>query len=143
MTLFAMKALWTLLFCLLLFSCNEKYLSPEEIQPLVGKWRLEAVEPAGDVKKWETVAPKDGYVFEIRYDGVILDANGLPACCTPKYLVFQEKKFSIEPKEPLASNGMCASVLCVACDTWYLELQDNKLIVNHCNLGGRNRFVRM
>ncbi|MBB3838621.1 hypothetical protein FHS57_002627 [Runella defluvii] len=134
---------WVFFLVLGVFSCKEKQLTPEEIQPLVGKWKLDAIEPAGDVRKWESVASKDGYVFEIRYDGVILDANGLPACCVPSYLVYQGNKFTIEPKEKLAPNPSCALVLCMACDTWYLELENGQLITNACNSGGRNRFTRL
>ena len=137
------NVVWIFFLVLGIFSCKEKQLTPEEIQPLVGRWKLNAIEPAGDVKKWEPVASKDGYVFEIRYDGVILDANGLPACCAPKYLMFQGNKFTIEPKDPLATNPMCALVLCFACDTWYLELENGQLITNLCNSGGRNRFTRL
>ncbi|HAK76023.1 MAG TPA: hypothetical protein DCR35_14970 [Runella sp.] len=137
------NVVWIFFLLVGIFSCKEKQLTPEEIQPLVGKWKLDAIEPAGDVKKWEPVASKDGYVFEIRYDGVILDANGLPACCVPSYLVYQGNKFTIEPKEKLAPNPSCALVLCMACDTWYLELENGQLVTNACNSGGRNRFTRL
>lgn len=137
------NVVWIFFLVLGIFSCKEKQLTPEKIQPWVGRWKLNAIEPAGDVKKWEPVASKDGYVFEIRYDGVILDASSLPACCAPKYLVYQGKKFTIEPKEKLAPNPTCALVLCLACDTWYLELENDQLITNLCNLGGRNRYTRL
>lgn len=137
------NVVWIFFLVLGIFSCKEKQLTPEEIQPLVGKWKLDAIEPAGDTKKWESVASKDGYIFEIRYDGVILDANGLPACCVPSYLIYQGNKFTIEPKEKLAPNPTCALVLCLACDTWYLEIENGQLITNACNSGGRNRFTRM
>ena len=138
-----MKNLLLLLVLLSLIGCKEKKLSPEAIQPLVGKWRLDAVEPAEDVKRWEIVPLKNAYYFEVRYDGVILDANGLPACCAPKYLKMNQKTFLIEPKETLAPNPQCALVLCVTCDTWNMELQNDTLIVSYCTGSGRNRFVRM
>ena len=136
------KNLLLLLIFVSLVGCNEKHLSPEEIQPLVGKWRLDAVEPAEDVKRWETVPLKNAYYFEVRYDGVILDANGLPACCAPKYLKINQKQFTIEPKESLPTNPQCALVLCAACDTWNMDLQGDTLIVTYCEGSGRNRFVR-
>lgn len=137
------KRLLFFLAIVILGSCDEKRLAPDEIKPVVGKWMLNAVKQAGDAKQWEPIASKDGYVFEIRYDGVILDANGLPACCVPSYLVYQGKKFTIEPKEKLAPNPSCALVLCLACDTWYLELENDQLILNQCNSGGRNRYARL
>jgi hypothetical protein len=138
-----MKNFLSLLIFVSLVGCNKKHLSPEEIRPLVGKWRLDAVEPAETVKRWETVLQKDAYYFEIRYDGVILDANGLPACCAPKYLKMNQKLFLIEPKESLPQNPKCALVLCLACDTWNLDLQGDTLIMSYCTSEGRNRFVRM
>ena len=137
------NVVWVFFLVLGIFSCKEKQLTPEEIQPLVGKWKLDAIEQAGDAKKWESITSKDGYVFEIRYDGVILDANGLPACCVPSYLVYQGNKFTIEPKAKLAPNPSCALVFCNACDTWYLEIENGQLITNLCNSGGRNRFTRL
>ena len=137
------KLLLFFLVTVILWSCDEKRLAPDEIKPVVGKWVLNAVMQAGDAKPWEPIARKDATVFEIRYDGVILNANGLPACCVPKYLVYQGKKFTIEPKEKLASNPSCALVLCLACDTWYLELENDQLILNQCNSGGRNRYARL
>ncbi len=136
------KNLLLLLIFVSLVGCNEKHLSPEEIQPLVGKWRLDAVEPAEEVKRWETVPLKNAYYLEVRYDGVILDANGLPACCAPKYLKINQKQFTIEPKESLPTNPQCALVLCAACDTWNMDLQGDTLIVTYCEGSGRNRFVR-
>ena len=61
------------------FSCKEKELTPEDIKPLVGKWQITATQPAGSTE-WEYVTQSGEHQFEIRYDGVILDANGLHAC---------------------------------------------------------------
>jgi hypothetical protein len=136
-----MKKLILVLFLVGLFGCKEKQLSPEELQPLVGKWRLSAVQPTG--KNWEYVTQSGQYQFEIRYDGVILDANGLPACCAPKSLKVNGKLFTIEPKESLPNNPLCALVSCAACETWDIDLQNDTLIVSYCEGSGRNRFVRM
>ncbi|AEI47597.1 hypothetical protein [Runella slithyformis] len=138
-----MRNILLVLFLTVLFSCREKKLSPEDIQPLVGTWRLEAVEPAEEVNRWEIVPLQNAYYFKVRYDGVILDANGLPTCCAPKYLKTGKKVFLIEPKEAISQNPQCALVLCLACDTWNMDLQGDTLIVSYCEGNGRNRFVRM
>ena len=106
-----MKNFLLLLILASLVGCNEKNLSPEDIQPMLGPWRLEAVEHAQEVKSWEIVPLENTYYFKIRYDGVILDANGLPACCAPKYLNINQKRFTIEPEETLPSNPQCAVLL--------------------------------
>ena len=136
-----MKTFLVFLLSVVLLSCGDKKLGPEEISPLVGKWRLEAVEEATGEKKWKPISAKEGYVFEVRYDGVILDAGGLPACCAPSSLLFNGQKFVIEPKESLPQNPSCALVLCMACDTWEMNLQNDTLIVRYCSSAG-NRFVR-
>jgi hypothetical protein len=138
-----MKAILALIVLVSLLGCSEKHLSPEEIQPLVGRWRLDAIEPSGEGKQWEIVPVQNAYYFQVRYDGVILDDNGLPACCAPQYLKMNQKLFEIAPKEPLALNPQCALVLCLACDTWQIDLQGDTLIVSYCDVKGRNRFVRM
>ncbi|MFN8345455.1 MAG: hypothetical protein U0X91_10650 [Spirosomataceae bacterium] len=138
-----MKNILLLLFLMGLFSCKEQHLSPEEIQPLVGRWRLDAIDPSGQGSQWESVPLKNAYYFQVRYDGVILEDNGLPACCAPKYLKLNQKLFTIEPKEALTANPQCALVLCLACDTWNIELTGDTLIVSYCDVKGRNRFVRM
>ncbi|MFN3379164.1 MAG: hypothetical protein ACK41O_06885, partial [Runella zeae] len=67
--------------------------------------------------------------------------GGLPACCAPSSLLFNGQKFVIEPKESLPQNPRCALVLCMACDTWDMNLQNDTLIVRYCSSAG-NRFVR-
>ena len=137
------KGLLFFLVTVILWSCDEKRLAPDEIKPVVGKWMLNSVKQGGDAKQWELITPKDATVFEIRYDGVVLDADGLPACCAPKYLVYQGKKFTVEPKKKLAPNPSCALVLCLACDTWYLELENGQLITDLCNTGVRSRYTKL
>ncbi|NBB18089.1 hypothetical protein GVN20_01870 [Runella sp. CRIBMP] len=137
-----MKNLLLLVFLVGMVGCREKALSPEELQPLVGKWRLSAVQPTGK-NEWEDVTQSSQYQFEIRYDGVILDQNSLPACCAPKYLSVNGKTFTIVPKESLPNNPQCALVSCLACDTWNMDLQGDKLIVSYCEGSGRNRFVKL
>ncbi|WP_428667992.1 hypothetical protein [Runella sp.] len=137
-----MKPILLLLFLAVLVGCKEKYLAPEDIQPLVGTWRLEAEERGEDVKRWEPVAQNNSYSFTVRYDGVILAANGFQVCCAPKYLKMNQKLFAIEPKEKLPFNPECIAVSCLACDTWDMDLQGDTLIVNYCG-SVRSRFVRM
>lgn len=136
-----MKKLILVLFLVSLLGCKEKSLSPEELQPLVGKWRLSAVQPNG--KDWEFVTQSGQHQFEIRYDGVILDSNGLPACCSPKSLKVNGKLFTIEPKESLPNNPQCALVNCIACEIWDIDLQGNTFILSSCLGNNRNRFEKI
>ncbi len=123
------------------FSCKEKELTPEDIKPLVGNWRITATQPAGK-NEWEYVTQSSQHQFEIRYDGVILDPNGLPACCGPKFLNVNGKRFTIVPKESLPDNPVCALVNCAACETWHMDLKEDVLTISYCNGLGRSRFAK-
>jgi hypothetical protein len=137
-----MKNSLLLLLFVSLFSCKEKQLTPEDIKPSVGKWRLTAVQPVGK-NEWELVTQSGQHQFEIRYDGVILDATGLPQCCGPKFLKVNGKLFTIEPKESLPNNPLCAFVSCAFCETWEMDLQENILIINYCQGLGRSRYEKI
>lgn len=137
-----MRNILLVLFLAGLFSCKEKQLSPEELQPLVGKWRVTAIQPAGKTE-WEFVTQSGQHQFEIRYDGVILGPDGLPICCGPKYLKVNGKVFTIVPKEGLPDNPLCALVNCVGCDTLDMDLQGDVLTTNTCNGSGRSRYERI
>lgn len=132
---------WLLLF-VGLFSCKEKQLTPEDIKPLVGKWRLTAVQPVGK-NEWEFVTQSGQHQFEIRYDGVVLYPDGLPMCCGPKYLKVNGKVFTIVPKEGLPNNPLCALVNCVGCETLDMDLQGEVLITGTCNGSGRSQFEKI
>ena len=136
-----MNKLILLLFLVSLLGCKEKSLSPEELQPLIGKWRLSAVQSNG--KDWEYVTQSGQHQFEIRYDGVILDQNGLPTCCAPKFLKVNGKLFTIEPKESLPNNPSCALIKCAACETWDIDLKANTFILSSCLGNNRNRFEKI
>lgn len=137
----SMKNILLLLLFVSSFSCKEKQLTPEELQPLVGKWRLSAVQQEG--KDWEVVTQSGQHQFEIRYDGVILDSNGLPNCCSPKSLKVNGKLFPIEPKESLPNNPTCALVNCFACETWDIDLQGNTLVLSSCLGANRSRYEKL
>ena len=136
------NVVWVFFLVLGVFSCKEKQLTPEEIQPLVGKWRVTAIERA-DKKEWEYVTQSGQHQFEIRYDGVVLDSKGLSTCCGPLYLTINGKKFSIVPKETVPDNPICALINCVYCETWNMDLQDNVLTISYCNGLARVRYVKI
>lgn len=133
---------WIFFLVLGIFSCKEKHLSPEDIKPLVGKWQATAIERA-EKKEWEYITQNGQNHLEIRYDGVILDANGLPMCCSPRYLNLNGKRFSIVPKERVPDNSICALVNCAYCETWNMDLQNDVLTVSHCKGLGRVRYIKI
>ena len=74
------RILYALLLPILLVGCKKHdFEIPPTIKELVGKWRLQAVEKTVNGQTvWEEVPAADVSTFTIRFDGVILDKDGLP-----------------------------------------------------------------
>ncbi len=121
--------------------CEKRELSSEEIRPLVGRWNLEAVESNETTNEWKPIIAEQSDAFQIRYDGVILNEEGLGICCSPKSLTFNQRVFVIRQKEAIPPNPLCSLVDCAVCETWNFDLKNDTLIVSFC-LGGRSRFVK-
>lgn len=138
-----------LLSCLLFLSmtqCRDKNVAPETLQPLVGKWRLEAYEVTNNGKKEWVIAYDNqtsaNYLI-FRSDGAILQGNGLGICCGPNALNINGKTFEIKPQSPIPDNPGCALIDCIGCPTWKLELSDDEFILNLCSLSSKSKYVRV
>lgn len=114
-----------------------------EIASLVGRWKTAAYENVVDgAKVWVAVSGEASYL-NFRYDGVILDSKGLPACCAPGAYYLNGVLFKVDPKEAVPKNPQCALVDCIGCDTWSMEQTGNELILSICNPNGlRAKYVR-
>ncbi|WP_221391644.1 hypothetical protein [Dyadobacter sp. NIV53] len=132
-----------LLLILLLSDCKKSAVDPEtlpEIKNIAGKWRSDSYERTINGKKvWEKVTAN--YII-FRFDGVLLENNGLPACCTPESYNINGKPFQIVPKTPLDHNPQCDLIDCIICESWDIEQIDNEMIITYCIMGGRIKYVR-
>ncbi|TDE14501.1 hypothetical protein [Dyadobacter psychrotolerans] len=137
------RILLTLIFSFILFACQKDDKDPVAgVEPIVGSWRLAAVEKIADGKSsWENVQNPDGNDLNFRYDGVIVDSQGRGICCGPGSLVINGNNFTIKPKTEL-DYGHCAAVNCVYCPTWEIEVKDNELTVSTCGQGKR-KYVNL
>jgi len=131
---------------LLLLNCKDKESEPlPAIKDIYGTWRLEAYErTANGEKTWELVpVSEQPYEITFRFDGVILNDKGLPACCTPDSYKLNGVPFKIEPKEKLEQNPQCNLVDCIS-SKWEIEQNDDELIISLIDTSPvrRSRYVR-
>lgn len=132
-------SLFLLMLTAVLFSCKKDEIIPDPaIENIVGKWRLKAYEQeVNGVKSWSNVPDSASYTLGFRFDGVILDHSGLPACCVPDRYYVNEMLFKVVPKAKLDVNPVCAFSLCMANpDPWNIVQNGNELIINE------RRFTR-
>lgn len=139
------KLLIALMISHVLVACKKDAPEPEpEIAAIVHSWKLTAYENTVDGKKiW---VPVDGepYYFSFRFDGLILDSNGLPVCCSPKAYYLNGVLFEVKPKAEVPVNVQCGLVDCISCDTWNIEQTGNELIVSLCEpfAARRSKYIR-
>ena len=139
-----MKAAGYLLLLVLLLSCNRlQRVAPAELKPLVGRWRLMATQQTtlGETS-WDNVAATPATDLFVRYDGVLLEAEGRQLCCAPPALRLNGALIPIEPRTEVPTNPACASIRCLTCPAWIIDLADNEFIVTYCD-GGRARYARV
>ncbi|MHA4742158.1 hypothetical protein [Dyadobacter sp. MSC1_007] len=108
-----------------------------------GKWHsIEMERSSLDNKSvWEPIAAAQSDTIVFRGDGVILNADGSPACCAPTSLIINGQLIDIRPQSGLPVNPLCATVNCVNCPTWEVSWNDDQLIITTCN-APRVKYVR-
>ncbi len=137
-----MKQLLLLIAVLLMcISCKKDAPEPDpEVAWLVGNWQEIAREQTVDGElQWEAV--QQGAFLTFRFDGVLLNEKGLPACCGPTAFNINGVDYPIVPKAKIEENPACSLVDCFPCATWDLEQNGNELILSPC-LGPRTKYVK-
>ena len=138
-----MKTIFYFLIFVVWLSCKEKNIPAPILKPLVGKWRLVANEYLENGQKIWRNAGKQSYIISFRFDGVILQEDGLPVCCGPISLSINGENYRISPQENLPVNPTCFLVDCVGCDVWDIALTDDSFILDVCKIGARSKFERV
>ena len=139
------RYIYILLIPLLLLNCKREPAPLPAIKEIVGRWRLDAMEKTVNGQKvWEKVSYDPPSYLVFRFDGVILDGNGLPYCCSPDTLVVNGTPFKIRPQAKVPENPQCHLVDCAYCRYWDLEQIGNELILtSKCDfLNYRHRYLR-
>jgi hypothetical protein len=137
-----MREILFLLVILMIFSaCKKDGPDPApEIESIVGKWRLKALEKTEDGQKiWEeiNIGAEPSYI-SFRFDGVLLDHKGLPFCCQPDSLTLNGNPFKIVPKAKLPDNPVCSVINCATCPNWEIQQNGNEITIASClNFVGR------
>ena len=139
------KMLFALMISLVLISCKKDDPEPEpEIAAIAHRWKLTAYEKIVDGKKiWVPIDGEPDYI-SFRFDGLILDSNGLPPCCSPRAYYLNGVLFEVKPKAEVPTNSYCISVDCIGCDTWDIEQTGNELIISLCEpfTDRRSKYIR-
>jgi hypothetical protein len=138
------KLLFALMIPLVLVGCKKDNPEPEpEIRSIVSTWKQIAYETTVNGNKvWVPTQGEPGFLT-FRFDGLILDSKGLPACCAPKAYYLNGVFFEVKPKAEVPINEQCALVDCVGCSTWNIEQTENELIVSLCEpLKSRSKYIR-
>ena len=125
-------------------NCRDKNVTPETLQPLVGKWRLVAYERLENGKRvWKEADPQSPSFVSFRFDGIVLDSKGLPYCCSPNDLNINGKEFVIIPRATVPENPTCAYVDCIGCATWEIKLTGDTFILDDCGISLKREYVRV
>ncbi len=130
---------------MLLLGCKrDKDLTPEEITPLVGKWRQVAYEKVIQTgSEWVEVTDTGVYNTVIfRKDGVVLYGNSKGMCCAPHTLVIGGRPFKIVPKSPVEFDKLCTLIDCIGCESVKIEINQDEMIWTYCT-GYRIRYQRV
>ena len=139
--------LLALMFIFVLVACKKDDPEPEpepEIAAIAHRWKLTAYEKIADGKKiWVPIDGEPNYI-SFRFDGLILDSNDLPACCSPRTYYLNGVLFEVKPKAEVPTNSYCISVDCIGCDTWDIEQTGNELIISLCEpfADRRSKYIR-
>ncbi len=110
----------------------------------MGKWELVAYETMEDGERvWKETEGDSGYKFMFRFDGVILDSEGLPACCTLPYYFVSGVRFDVVPGAPVKDNPRCSLIDCLPCAEANYDLQEDGSLIYYCNPSGlRMKYER-
>jgi hypothetical protein len=129
---FMRRIIYLLILPVILSACKKEHFdSIGEIEPLVGKWRLEAYEKTVNGQKtWEKVPDDQLSYLSFRFDGVILGSDGLPRCCAPKSFTLNGVLFIIEPKADVVHNPVCDLIDCFSCENWVINQNGGEIIVS-------------
>ncbi len=123
-----------LLLFLLFLGCKKDPEPSPIIKEIVGRWRLVATEYTENGKTTRTEATTASYLI-FRFDGLIVDKDGLPGCCAPGSLIVNGAPFQIKPLAPVPRNDACARTSCAACD--HLDLtQDRDTLISSSSCFG-------
>ena len=139
------RILYALLLPILLVGCKKHdFETPPEIKEIVGKWRLKAVEKTVNGQTvWEEVPAADVSTFTIRFDGVILDKDGLPPCCGLGQYSIDGVPYVVKPQAEVPYNAQCELINCGSCPRNMVVENGELIITSTCEKSvTRSKYVR-
>lgn len=114
-----------------------------EIASIVGKWRaVESRQTLGDSTTTRPVPKQNSWIYEFRFDGVLLNANGYVPCCLPSQYYLNGNAFKPKPAIPTELDPSCAYSLCAACPEMNVtQTSPDSLVIETCK-GSFTTFAR-
>ncbi|TLV03738.1 hypothetical protein [Dyadobacter luticola] len=122
-----------LLLLLAVMGCEKEPVEPNPlIKPLVGKWKLTAIQIEGaGIKSWQDLPFDALNNIEIRHDGVILDYKQEGVCCHPASLNINGSIVLITRTLKVPDNTNCVSS-CIQCQVWTFALANEEMTLTGC-----------
>lgn len=143
-----MRNAFPLLFLLLFitWSCKKKEEQPTPVngaELIVGTWRLVSYQTfENEEVVWRE--PETSSLLTFRYDGVMLDSDGLPSCCLSTRYIINGSEFKVQPLSPLPENPVCALVYCTSCEAVDISVSGDEMKINFCaGTALQERYERM
>jgi hypothetical protein len=112
---------------------NNPVPSPE-VASIVGKWRaVEYRQSRGDSTITQPLTEENSWVYEFRFDGVVLNERGYVPCCLPSIYYLNGKEFRPDRTVPAELDPSCAYSLCVACPEMKItQTSPDSLTIENC-----------
>lgn len=131
-----------LLIILLFLGCKKDKKDPEPspiIKEIVGKWRLVATERTENGKIVREEATSESSLI-FRFDGLMVDKDGLPVCCAFGSFIVNGQPFEAKALAPVPQNEACARTSCTNCSAPLALLQDGNTLITSSSCFGEYRF---
>lgn len=116
---------------------------PREISGIVGTWRsVEYTKFMGDSIDTGLIPKELSRVIIFRFDGVMLEENGMQPCGTPSTYLLNGQLVEIKPHAPIPTTMDCRGMTSVPCPEHFKITQKsaNEIVTEYCSV--RLKYMR-
>jgi len=126
---------------------NCKKDAPEEIPPeisgIVGKWRsVEYTKLMGDSIATGPIPRELSRVIIFRFDGVMLEEDGMQPCGTPNTYLLNNQVIEVKPHAPIPRTMDCTGMTGITCPEYFKinQRSANEIVTEYCSV--RLKYMR-
>jgi len=116
---------------------------PQEISGIVGKWRsVEYTQMMRDSTVTGSIPRELSRVIIFRFDGVMLEENGMQSCGTPNTYLLNNHLITVKPHAPVPTTMDCTGMTGARCPEHFKINQSttNEIVTEYCSV--RLKYVR-